>query len=1847
MNSKKLFALGSVSLAGASAMASTDYGPAQSHIISCKYYTSGNGHHFCVIHDMEGYYLSTISYLSNCGNTVSIHYCVNGKTDYAGDAPPGEITQMVREAYYAWHVGCWNTWMFGTEHEGFASNPAWYTEAMYQSSALLQRHLCDNYGIPKDRNHVIAHGQKLVSGWCSWLAGAYPSINCYCNSHTDPGPYWDWNHFMSLIIGGTDNAAFVSQTVANATSYSPGQGFSCTWTMNNNGTTTWTANGTSGYTLNYVSGTQMGAPTINPICCNVGPGGNSSIGVGMTAPSTPGSYTIVMQMNNAAGAFFGQQVSLQINVVNPAPSITSQPSDQTKNPGQTATFTVGASGATSYQWRKNGVNLGNGGNISGATSATLTIANAQLSDAAFYSCVAANSGGSVASSAAQLVVTATASAVGTGSGLRGLYYDNTDFTALKVARVDGTINFDWGTGSPDGSIGADQYSVRWTGQVEPRYTQTYTFYTTTDDGVRLWVNGVLLIDKWIDEAPTEWSGAIALTAGQKYDVRMDYCENGGGAAAQLRWSSASQAKEIIPQTQLYRPKPILASIANQSVAVGNALTLMATTTDWDQVAGAALFEDFESYPDGSASDIIMFRKPGNSATTSSFLDSGATNYTASTGSFPGSHASSRVLKAYWSFLTGTSNPWLRLDTSNPVNRPNPIIDVTQSLWCDIYADKSLQVELGVRETNPTGNYGDNGGTTGTIEFVGATSKVGNTPNPTRTLAANTWTTLKFNLPAEPVIGFTGNGIIESTTGKGVLEHLGLVPAGGMGAYTVYLDNFTVVQNTTLTYSLDPGAPTGASIDANIGAFSWTPAPDQGPGTYNITVRVTDNGSSPRSDTKTFAVTVNAPPVITSQPASQTASPGATIVFSVTATGSAPLSYQWKLNGGNISGATASSYTLNNVQSTDAGDYSVLVSNAYGSATSSNANLAVSASNAPPSITTQPQSLTVNQGANATFSVSVVGTTPLSFQWRLNGGPISGATQASYTRTSAQPADAGDYSVVVTNAFGTETSSNATLTVNVPPSITTQPSSQTVNQGANVTFTVAATGTAPLSYQWRKNGTSISGATGTSYSLSNVQSSNAATYTVLVSNVAGSATSSNATLAVNVPPGITTQPQSQTVAAGANVTFSVTASGTAPLGYQWRENGSNISGATTSSYTRNNVQSADVGLYSVVVSNLLGTLTSAEAVLDLTSVIVFSDDFESGNLNNWTPTPTTGTTLDISNTQNHTSGGANSALVNISTDRMYHDLPFELEGHVRAIFYIYDDTPNTSNGGQNRWFGELRCYTGSGYAASGVQQVFAIGRYGVNLGTGTGTLAGQVLNYTNYQGRVLTGPNSGYFNLSIQRSVGWHKFEIDRAADGSTINFYVDGTLGGSVPAATFYTFDSAVIGSIAGGSTAGNAWFDDVVVQYYDPPTITTQPAGQTVNAGANVTFTVTATNNALTYQWRLNGINLVGATTSSLALNNVQAADAGNYTVAVANGAGVTVSSAAALLIRPVIVAQPASRTNVAGTTATFTVAANGQAPTSYQWKKGVSNLSDGGNVSGATTATLSLTGVSQTDAASYSVFISNAAGNTTSSNATLSIMDPPLITGQPASQAVGAGANVTFTVTASGSGPLNYQWQFNGADISGATGSSYTRSNVQSADSGSYLAVVSNPAGSLASDPATLSVNTPPTLSPIANRAIHAGSTLIVTNSASDPDAPPQTLNFSLDAAPTGASINPGTGDFTWSSSATDANTTPGVTVRVTDNGTPSLSDTKSFSIAVVAAPSIVSLTISNDLVTLTWSSISGHSYRLQYKANLDDPDWLDLVDVDATGSTASALDSLLTDTDQGPVTIPQRFYRILVLD
>ena len=144
------------------------------------------------------------------------------------------------------------------------------------------------------------------------------------------------------------------------------------------------------------------------------------------------------------------------------------------------------------------------------------------------------------------------SAVGQGTGLSGDYYDNAGFTTLKFTRTDPMVDFDWGTSSPTNTMGSDTFSVRWYGQLEPRYSETYTFHVIADDGARLWVNDRLIAARTAYSANVpEILGTIALRAGERVNLRLEYIENTGTAKVKLSWSSPSQALEVIPQACLY------------------------------------------------------------------------------------------------------------------------------------------------------------------------------------------------------------------------------------------------------------------------------------------------------------------------------------------------------------------------------------------------------------------------------------------------------------------------------------------------------------------------------------------------------------------------------------------------------------------------------------------------------------------------------------------------------------------------------------------------------------------------------------------------------------------------------------------------------------------------------------------------------------------------------------------------------------------------------------------------------------------------------------------------------------------------------------------------------------------------------------------------------------------------------------------------------------------------------------------------------------------------------------------------------------------------------------------------
>ena len=289
---------------------------------------------------------------------------------------------------------------------------------------------------------------------------------------------------------------------------------------------------------------------------------------------------------------------------------------------------------------------------------------------------------------------------------------------------------------------------------------------------------------------------------------------------------------------------------------------------------------------------------------------------------------------------------------------------------------------------------------------------------------------------------------------------------------------------------------------------------------------------------------------------------------------------------------------------------MLVSNSVGNATSLVAMLIV---DSPPNIAAQPTNRTIAVGACVTFTVQAVGTAPIGFRWKkgavalVDGVNVSGSASPNLSLCNAQAGDAGGYSCVVTNSVGTATSTMATLTVNNPPLITGQPTNQSVVVGGTAVFKVVATGTAPLSYQWKKDGVSVvesgsvSGTTTAALTLTKAQAANAGNYFVVVSNSVGSATSDGAALTVlPLVPVITGQPMSlvvvRTNGPAATAIFSVTASGAGTLVYQWRFNGVNLAGRTGPTLTLPDLRRTNGGSYSVLVANANGSVTSSNAVL---------------------------------------------------------------------------------------------------------------------------------------------------------------------------------------------------------------------------------------------------------------------------------------------------------------------------------------------------------------------------------------------------------------------------------------------------------------------------------------------------------------------------------------------------------------------------------------------------------------------------------------------------------------------------
>jgi hypothetical protein len=883
--------------------------------------------------------------------------------------------------------------------------------------------------------------------------------------------------------------------------------------------------------------------------------------------------------------------------------------------------------------------------------------------------------------------------------------------------------------------------------------------------------------------------------------------------------------------------------------------------------------------------------------------------------------------------------------------------------------------------------------------------------------------------------------------------------------------FTVTATgAALTYQWQENTGSGFANIAGATSASYTKS------STNVSMngyqyRVIINGVCPPQVTSNIAtLTVNTLPAITTHPNNVSTCEGNNAIFTVSGTGSG-LTYQWQENTGsgfvNISGATGSLFIKSSVTAAmNAYQYRVILSGTCPpSVTSNPATLTV---NSAPAITVQPAPVVVCETSNATFTVTATGS-GLTYQWQENTGSgfvdISGATSASYTKNAVTGAMNGYlYQVVVSGTCAPSvTSGTALLTVTTAPAITSQPNDLSICAGANAVFSVTTTG-AGLAYQWQVNDgfgfVDIPGAGNATYTkVAAPASFNGYQYRVIVGGVCPPSVTSNVvTLTIQSGPSIVSQPSSLTACVGSSASFNVVAVGPG-LTYQWQENTGmgfvNISGANSDSYTKSGITAGMNGYsYRVLVSGTCApTVTSDAAVMAVEAPpMVTTQPANAAVCEGANATFTvvaTGTGLTYQWQEDSGSGFANiSGATSASFTKP--SVLTSMNGYKYKVIVTGACSPPATSNEATLTVNSAPAITtqpADQIHCEGANAIFSV------VATGPGL---------SYQWEMNTG--SGFAPIAGATNSAFTEPSITPAMDGRQYRVVVSGTCS---PAAT------------------SNAAFLTVNT----PPAITTQPLASTTCAGSNATFTVVASGAGLTYQWQENTgsgyVNIAGATSATYVKSSVTPAMNGYlYRVNIAGTCPPSVTSSAVALTvieAPVITSQPSAVTLCAGANATFNVTATGAGLT-YQWEE-----NDGFGfvaIAGATSASYTKTAVtSAVNGYQYRVIVSgDCLPLATSNHAVLTVNTAPAITAQPIASTVCAGADATFTVSATGTG-LTYQWQEDAglgfANIAGATSASYTVTAATSMNGYLYRVIISGTCSpSVTSNTVALTVNDAPNI-------------------------------------------------------------------------------------------------------------------------------------------------------------------------
>jgi len=870
--------------------------------------------------------------------------------------------------------------------------------------------------------------------------------------------------------------------------------------------------------------------------------------------------------------------------------------------------------------------------------------------------------------------------------------------------------------------------------------------------------------------------------------------------------------------------------------------------------------------------------------------------------------------------------------------------------------------------------------------------------------------------------------------------------------------------------------------------------------------ITSDGVNPKSYYPVLVGFGGTPPLtVTISPSSATMDVSQSQTFTSTVVGgSTPYSYQWYLNGALVSGATNPTWTFT---PTSSGSYTVYLNVTDSTSKKVKSNVASVTVNPALSVTISPGSVTMDVGQSQLFTSSVTGgTSPYSYQWYLNGAPVSGATSASLTFTPSSP---GSYSVYlnVTDGVGFRKKSNiALVTVNPALFVTIAPLSVTMDVGQSQLFTSTIFGgTSPYSCQWYLNGNPVSGATNPTWTFAPSSAGSYTVYLKVTDAVSAVANSNTVPVTVNGPLTVTIAPSPVTMDVGQSQLFTSTVSGgTLPYTYQWYLNGSPASGATSATWT---FSPASSGSYTVYLRVTDGVSVSANSNIAYVTV----------------------------NPQLTVSISPSEATIYRGQSQTFSSSPSG--GTFPYSYQWYLDGAPVSGATNPSW-----TFTPS---STGTYQIYVEVTDAVNV-----VVQSNVAQLTVNEPPSLTvtiNPTSAV--IDIGQSVSFTS-SVTGGTPLFSYQWYLDGApVSGATSSSWAFTPSSTGTYQVYLNVT------DSLNIQGVSPitpvtvnplPSVTISPTSATIDLEQSKTFSSSPSGGTspYTYQWYLDGNPVSGATNPTWTFTPTSTGTYHIYLIITDNVGKSATSNTATLNVNPKlsVTIAPLSVTMDVGQSQLFTsYPVGGTIPYHYQW------YLNSAPVSGATSATWTF---SPTSPGSYTVYVvvtdsADVDPSAQSPPAQVTVNPPPTVTIAPPSWVMDVTQSKTFTSSPSGgTPPYSYQWYLNGAPVPGATGPAWTFAPTSSGDYTVYLKITDSVGMQATSNTAPVRVNGWPTVSILPTSAtIYLGDNVDFSSTILGGTSP-FTYQWYLNGAPV-----PGANGPTWIFAGTSAGSYT-VYLNITDN-------------------------------------------------------------------------------------------------